>query len=106
MNATYDVVHLLPLAAKEVDADKVSPGLLGFVVFALIGLAAWGLMKSMNKQMKKIDFEETPAVPRQPKPAEATAAAAKTEASDSAPAKPDTGSAAKDDATGGDQPKG
>lgn len=101
MSATYDVVHLLPLAAKEVDADKVSPGLLGFVVFALIGLAAWGLMKSMNKQMKKIDFEEAPApaVPRQPKPTEAAAATptAKSEASEQA--------TTKDAAAGGDQPK-
>lgn len=104
MSATYDVVHLLPLAAKEVDADKVSPGLLGFVVFALIGLAAWGLMKSMNKQMKKIDFEEAPvpAVPRQPKSAEADAATAKNEASGQATAK----SATEDDAAGGDKPKG
>ena len=32
--------------------------LLGFVVFALIGGAVWLLMKSMNKHMKKVDFEE------------------------------------------------
>jgi hypothetical protein len=76
MSATHDVVHLLPLAAKEVDTDKVTPGLLGFLVFALIGLAAWGLMKSMNKQMKKIDFEEAPAVPRQAKAAPGKPAAA------------------------------
>jgi hypothetical protein len=98
MSAPYDVVHLLPLAAKEVDADKVTPGLLGFVVFALIGLAAWGLMKSMNKQMKKISFEETPAVPRQPKPTEpAAAATAKSEAS---------AESATADPTDGDRPEG
>ncbi len=99
MSATYDVVRLLPLAAKEVDADKVTPGLLGFVVFALIGLAAWGLMKSMNKQMKKIDFEEAPAVPRQSKPKEPTAAtaAANTETSE----QPVT----EDGATGGGRPR-
>jgi hypothetical protein len=98
MNATYDVVHLLPLAAKEVDANKVTPGLLGFVVFALIGLAAWGLMKSMNKQMKKIDFEEAPVVPKQAAPAEKTA---KAEAS----AEPAAASTA-DTAAEGDKPKG
>jgi hypothetical protein len=37
----------------------VSPGLLGFVVVALIGLALYFLIKSMNKQMGRI------AVPRE-----------------------------------------
>lgn len=32
----------------------MSPGLLGFVVVALIGLALYMLIKSMNKQMSKI----------------------------------------------------
>jgi hypothetical protein len=98
MSAPYDVVHLLPVAAKEVDADKVTPGLLGFVVFALIGLAAWGLMKSMNKQMKKIDFEESPAVPRQPKP-EKRVAAATTTSEASAPS-------AAEDTAGDDERRG
>jgi hypothetical protein len=35
-------------------AGDVSPGLLGFVVVALIGLALYMLIKSMNKQMSKI----------------------------------------------------
>ncbi|MEV0197935.1 MULTISPECIES: hypothetical protein [Nonomuraea] len=35
-------------------AGDVSPGLLGFVVVALIGLALYFLIKSMNKQMSKI----------------------------------------------------
>ncbi|MEO3872550.1 hypothetical protein ABGB18_27380 [Nonomuraea sp. B12E4] len=35
-------------------ADDVSPGLLGFVVVALLGLALYILIKSMNKQMSKI----------------------------------------------------
>ena len=59
MSATHTLVHLVPLA--KVDAEKVTPGVLGFIVFALIGLAVWGLMKSMNKQIKKVDFEEEPA---------------------------------------------
>jgi hypothetical protein len=46
--------------AKEVDEDKVTPGVLGFIVFAVMALAVWGLMKSMNKHMGKVDFEETP----------------------------------------------
>ncbi|MFD0470161.1 hypothetical protein ACFQ0B_18890 [Nonomuraea thailandensis] len=32
----------------------MSPGLLGFVVVALLGLALYILIKSMNKQMSKI----------------------------------------------------
>ncbi|GAA3577944.1 hypothetical protein GCM10022419_069120 [Nonomuraea rosea] len=35
-------------------AGDVSPGLLGFVVVALIGVALYMLIKSMNKQMTKI----------------------------------------------------
>ncbi|NJP74568.1 hypothetical protein [Streptomyces sp. C1-2] len=49
--------HLVPLA--EVDENKVTPGVLGFIVFAVMALAVWGLMKSMSKQMRKVDFEES-----------------------------------------------
>ncbi|WP_051856993.1 hypothetical protein [Streptomyces sp. NRRL S-1868] len=51
-------VHLLPLAEKDLDENKVTPGVLGFIVFAVIGLAVWMLMKSMNKHMHRVDFEE------------------------------------------------
>lgn len=51
------MTHLVPLAA-EVDEDKVTPGVLGFIVFAVMALAVWGLMKSMNKQMGRIEFKE------------------------------------------------
>ncbi len=46
--------------AKEVDEDKVTPGVLGFIVFAVMALAVWGLMKSMNRHMSKVDFKEAP----------------------------------------------
>jgi hypothetical protein len=52
--------QLLPLA-KELDENKVTPGVLGFVVFAVMGLAVWMLMKSMHRHMNKVDFEERPA---------------------------------------------
>ncbi len=52
------IPHLLQLA--EIDDNKVTPGLLGFVVFAALGTAVWFLMKSMNKQFKKVDFEVEP----------------------------------------------
>ena len=48
--------YLVPLA--EVDENKVTPGVLGFIVFAVMALAVWGLMKSMSKHMGKVDFEE------------------------------------------------
>ncbi|MCQ4043381.1 hypothetical protein ACFOSC_02160 [Streptantibioticus rubrisoli] len=51
--------HLVQLA--DFDQNKVTPGLIGFVVFAAIGAAVWLLMKSMNKQFGKIDFEEAPS---------------------------------------------
>ncbi|MCX5361103.1 hypothetical protein OG864_20560 [Streptomyces sp. NBC_00124] len=45
--------------AKEVDEDKVTPGVLGFIVFAAMALAVWALMKSMSKHMNKVDFKES-----------------------------------------------
>lgn len=57
VNAHLAMTHLVPLA-KEVDDDKVTPGVLGFIVFAVMALAVWGLMKSMNKHMRKVDFKE------------------------------------------------
>jgi cyanate permease len=44
-----------PLALDE---DKVSPGLLGFIIVALLALATWFLLRSMNNQMRKVNFEE------------------------------------------------
>ncbi|MGY1497953.1 hypothetical protein ACW4TU_15365 [Streptomyces sp. QTS52] len=58
-SASLAMTHLLPFAA-EVDEDKVTPGVLGFIVFAVMALAVWALMKSMNKQMGRIEFKEAP----------------------------------------------
>lgn len=57
MSASLALTHLVPLA-KEVDENKVTPGVLGFIVFAVMALAVWGLMKSMNRHMGKVDFPE------------------------------------------------
>ncbi len=59
MSASLALTPLLPLA-KELDKSKVTPGILGFLVFAVMALAVWGLMKSMNRHMGKVDFEEAP----------------------------------------------
>jgi hypothetical protein len=51
---------------RAVPADNtVSPGVLGFVVVALLGVATWLLVRSMRRQLKKIDIPEggTPTRP-------------------------------------------
>ncbi|MCZ4513261.1 hypothetical protein O3Q52_34930 [Streptomyces sp. ActVer] len=57
MSASLALTHLVPLA-KEIDENKVTPGVLGFIVFAVMALAVWGLMKSMNRQLGRVDFTE------------------------------------------------
>lgn len=59
MYATQALTHLVPLA-EELDKNKVTPGVLGFIVFAALAVGVWLLMKSMNRHMGKVDFEETP----------------------------------------------
>ncbi|MGW7260116.1 hypothetical protein [Streptomyces sp. NPDC054834] len=59
MSASLALTHLVPLA-QEVDKNKVTPGVLGFIVFAVMAVAVWALMKSMNKHMQKVDFKEAP----------------------------------------------
>ena len=48
----------LGIAARAIDDSAVSPGVLGFVVVALLGVATWLLIRSMNKQFRKIDLPE------------------------------------------------
>ncbi|MEU1819861.1 hypothetical protein ABZ543_32480 [Streptomyces roseifaciens] len=59
MMSSLAATQLVPLA-EELDKNKVTPGVLGFIVFAVIGVAVWFLMKSMNKHMKRVDFAEEP----------------------------------------------
>ncbi|MER7829208.1 MULTISPECIES: hypothetical protein [unclassified Streptomyces] len=63
MSAHQALTQLVPLAA-ELDKNKVTPGVLGFIVFAVMALAVWALMKSMNRHMNRVDFEEAPEQPR------------------------------------------
>ena len=51
-----------------VDESKVNPGVLGFVVVALLGVATWLLIRSMHKQLRKVDFEEPAEDPETPAP--------------------------------------
>ena len=41
-----------------VDESKVTPGLLGFGVVALLGVATYLLIRSMNRQIKRIDLPD------------------------------------------------
>lgn len=70
-------VHTIPLAVSE---QQVSPGTLGFVVVALLGLALFFLIRSMNKHIKRIRFDDgsddTPAAAAEEPAPNATAAAA------------------------------
>ncbi|WAZ23778.1 hypothetical protein STRCI_005145 [Streptomyces cinnabarinus] len=75
-SASLAMTHLATLA-KEVDEDKVTPGVLGFIVFAVMALAVWGLMKSMNKHMGKVAFTEAPDPEAAESPADAPRDSAK-----------------------------
>ncbi|MFE8988337.1 hypothetical protein [Streptomyces collinus] len=87
-SASLAMTHLVSFA-KEVDEDKVTPGVLGFIVFAAMALAVWALMKSMSRHMNRVDFTqvpdpkaEQPERPEQsPADADATASAAEAEPS-------------------------
>ena len=72
MPLTFDV-----LAAAAPASSSVTPGLLGFVVFAVMAVALVFLLKSMNKQFRKI----TPK-------AEGTATASAAPGSKTAPGEP------------------
>lgn len=52
------VVHFELLAAGALDESKVTPGTLGFLIVVALGVALWLLIRSMNNQMRKIDFDE------------------------------------------------
>lgn len=43
--------------AKELDKNKVTPGVLGFLVFAGLAVGVWFLMKSMTRHMNRVNFE-------------------------------------------------
>jgi hypothetical protein len=47
------VVHNL----ADLDPNQVSPGLLGFIIVCILGVATWFLVKSMSKQLSKVDFD-------------------------------------------------
>ncbi|MFI5802578.1 hypothetical protein [Streptomyces sp. NPDC051561] len=60
MNVSQAMTQYVPLAADTFDKNKVTPGILGFLVFAALALGVWALMKSMNRHMGRVSFEEAP----------------------------------------------
>ena len=52
MPLTFGV--LAAVAASSPASDDVTPGVLGFLVVAAMGLALFFLLRSMNKQFRKI----------------------------------------------------
>ncbi len=63
------------LAAASV-ASQVTPGLLGFLVVAGMGVAVYFLFRSMNKQLKKIspDPRVRASVAKRPRSAQSSSA--------------------------------
>ncbi|WP_049570792.1 hypothetical protein [Streptomyces sp. SBT349] len=50
--------ELLPLA-EELNEYTVTPGVLGFIVFAVLGVGVWILLKSMSKHLGRIAIPDT-----------------------------------------------
>ena len=48
--------QVVGVVVRAVDDSSVTPGVLGFVVVALLGVATWLLIRSMNRQIRKIDI--------------------------------------------------
>lgn len=46
-----------PAVAAVLDPNKVSPGLLGFIIVVIIGIVVWFLARSMAKQLRKLDAD-------------------------------------------------
>ena len=62
MPLTFGVLAVV--AASSPSSDDVTPGVLGFLVVAAMGVALVFLLRSMNKQFRKIEPKDEAAVPR------------------------------------------
>ncbi|MFD3514141.1 hypothetical protein [Streptomyces sp. NPDC058657] len=93
VNVSLAMTHLVPLAADDkFDKNKVTPGILGFLVFAALAVGVWALMKSMNRHMGKVSFEEAPDPDAVPAEGEKALAAAGSKAPTAkAPSDPEPG---------------
>jgi hypothetical protein len=48
----------LEALVRAVEDDQVNPGILGFLVVAVLAVATWLLIRSMQRRLKNVDFEE------------------------------------------------
>ena len=57
---------LAAVAAASSSSNDVEPGVLGFLVVAAMGVALVFLLRSMNKQFRKITPAQAPPMARRP----------------------------------------
>jgi hypothetical protein len=60
--------HSTATTLLALDDNKVTPGILGFVVFAVLGIGTWWILKAMNRSLGKVDFVEEPEPQSKPEP--------------------------------------
>ncbi|MEW2621681.1 hypothetical protein [Streptomyces sp. NPDC048106] len=73
MSASVSLAATDLVSLADLDQNKVTPGVLGFIVFAVMAVAVWGLMKSMSKHMRKVDFKEPAETGTDGRPADSPA---------------------------------
>lgn len=87
--------------SNEPDAALVSPGWLGFISLVFLGVTVFVIWKSLNRQLKKIDFDEAATErPRKKSDASASTVGLATEsaaASDASPLNDDASDAKSPD---------
>ena len=71
MPLTFGV--LAAVAASSPASDDVTPGVLGFLVVAAMGVALFFLLRSMNKQFRKIAPKAEGTTGTKPGPSETSA---------------------------------
>lgn len=79
--------------AAQLDPNDVTPGLLGFLVVFAMGVATWLLLRSMNRQLAKVDVDaherkHPPAPPAPPVSSAPSAFPSSAPAAPPAPAPP------------------
>jgi len=60
MNVT---MHHTAVTMLALDDNKVTPGVLGFLVFAALGVGTWWILKAMTRSLGRVNFVEEPEEP-------------------------------------------
>ncbi len=56
-------LHHPALTMLALDDNKVTPGVLGFIVFAVLGIGTWWILKAMSRSLGRVNFVEEPEEP-------------------------------------------